>query len=78
MEVVVEEDTGTGIDSRGGRIMDEVAGNDLVFGVSKNTLHVTFRGFLEGSKNFILAGGLFSSEGQVDKGNIGSRDLILF
>ena len=78
MEVVVEEDAGTSIDSGGGRVVDEVAGNELFFGVSENTLHLTFRGFLEGAKNFVLGGGLFSSEGQVDKGNIGSRDLIIF
>lgn len=75
VEVVVEEDAGFGIDSGGGRVVNEVAGNDLVFGVSKNTLHLAFSGFLEGTKDFILAGGLFGSEGQVDKGNIGGRDL---
>lgn len=75
MEVVVEEDACVGIN--GGRVlvMDEIAGDDMIFGVSKDTLHGTISGFLEGSFDFVASGSLFRTESQIDNGNIGRRDL---
>ena len=75
MEVIVEEDACTGIDSGGGLIVNEITGDNLIFGVSEDTLHITLGGFLESTKNFFLCGGLFGSESQIHDGNIGGRDL---
>ena len=55
--------------------MNKITGYKFVLGVSKDTLHVTFGCFLEGTKNFFLRGGFFGSDGQIDDGNIGGRDL---
>ena len=75
-KVVVEEDAGIGIDGGGGLVVNEIARDKSFFGVSKNTLHWALGGFLEGSKDFILGSGLLSSDGQIDDGDIGGRDLF--
>ena len=75
VKVVVEKDAGTSIDSGGGRVVNEIAGYKLFFGVTKDTLHITFGCLFERTKDFFLSSSLFSSEGQIDDGNIGGRDL---
>ena len=75
VEVVVEEDARAGVDGRGLLLADEIARNELVFGVSENALHLVFGGGLEGAEDIVLRGGLLRSEGQVDDGNVGGGDL---
>lgn len=77
VEVVVEEDAGFGIDGGGGLVVNEIRGHELFLGVSKNSFHWALGGFLESSKDIFLGGGLFSSEGQIDDGDIGGWDLFL-
>jgi len=78
VEVVVEEDAGTSIDSGRSWIVNEITRDNGIFGVSEDSLHVTFGGFLEGGEDFFLGSGLLGSEGQIDDGNIGSGDLRLY
>ena len=75
MEVVVEEDASLGVDNGTARVVDEILGNDRKVSVSKNTLEFTLRGFLECGLDFITSGSLFSSDGQVNKRDIGGWDL---
>ena len=74
--MIVEEDAGSGINGRRMAVMDEIARNDLFVSVSKNTLHRTIGGFLEGGKDFFALGGLFGAERQIDDGDIGGWDLF--
>jgi len=75
-KVVVEEDACVGIDGGGGLVVNEIAGDKSFFGVSKNTLHWALGGFLEGTKDIILGGAFLGSDGQIDDGDIGGRDLF--
>lgn len=75
VEVVVEEDAGTGINSGGGAVVNKITRNNFILSVCKDTLHIALSGFLESTKDFVLSGSLFGAEGQIDERNIGGRDL---
>lgn len=75
VEVIIEEDACISIDGGGMLVMDEIAGDDMFVGVSKDTLHGAIGGFLQGSLDFVASGGLFRTECQVDNGDISSRNL---
>jgi hypothetical protein len=66
VEVVIEEDAGLGINRAGSLARDKVGGDNLVFSVVKDSLHVTFGGLLEGGEDFAALSSLLSTEGQVN------------
>ncbi len=68
-EVIVEFDTGTRIkDARAG-VMDEVAGDNLILGVTKHTLEVGLACLLHGRADLLVAGGLGGFHGEIDHGD---------
>jgi len=70
-EVGVQGDTGLGIENGGVVITVQVAGDDLVLGVAKDTLELVLGGFLDNSFDFLVGGGLLDTAGQVDNGDVG-------
>jgi len=75
VEVVVEVNASLGVDNGGTRVVDKVLGNDRKVGVSQDSLHITFGGFLEGSLDFLSSAGLFGADRQIHKGDIWGWDL---
>jgi hypothetical protein len=74
-EVVVERDTGLGVED--GRLggSDEVGGDNLVLGVAEDTLELLgLGGLLDDGLDLLVRGTLLESDGKVDNGDIGSGD----
>src|SRR4051812_49244593 len=73
-EVVVEGDSGLGIEDAGSRVADHVAGDDLIFGVLKDALQWSFSGFLDGLLDVFVRRALLEAAGQVNDRDVGGRD----
>jgi len=71
-ELVVELDAGLGVIDRREGAAVEVAGDDHVFGVSEDTLHLALGGRFDGSVDFFHRSGLLESASKIDDGNVGS------
>ena len=74
-EVVVERDTGLGV--KDGRLggTDEVGGDNLVLGVTEDTLELLgLGGLLDDGLDLVVRSTLLDSNSQVDNGDIGGGD----
>lgn len=74
MEVVVEGNSSRSINKRTVRVMDEILGDHGIIGVSKDSLHGSFGGLLEGSLDLLASAWLFGAEGQINHGDIRGGD----
>jgi len=73
-EVVVERDTGLGVEDGGLVGTAHVGGNDLVLGVTENALKLTLGSVLEGLLDGLVGSGLLEADGKVDNGDVGGGD----
>ena len=74
-EVVVERDTGLGVEDRGLGGSDEIGRDDLVLGVAEDTLELLGLGsLLDDGLDLVVRSTLLDSDSQVDNGNVGSGD----
>lgn len=73
-EVVVERDTGLGIEDGGLVGTAHVGGDDLVLGVAENALKLTLGGVLDGLLDGLVGGALLEAGGKVDNGDVGGGD----
>jgi len=70
-ELVVQLDAGLGIVDRGEGAAIEVAGDDHIFGVSEDALHLALSSGSNGGIDFLHRSGLLESAGQVHDGDVG-------
>ena len=71
-EVVVERDTGLGVEDRGLGGSDEIGRDDLVLGVAEDTLELLGLGsLLDDGLDLVVGSTLLDSDSQVDNGDIG-------
>ena len=73
-EVLVQLDTGLGIEDGGGRVADEIGGDDLFVSVLENVLVVALGGLLDGSLDIIVGSFLLDADYEVDDGDIKGGD----
>ena len=74
-EVVVERDTGLGVEDRGLGGSDEIGRDDLVLGVAEDTLELLGLGsLLDDGLDLVVRSTLLDSDSQVDNGNVGGGD----
>lgn len=73
-EVVVEGDTGLGIEDGGVGVAVKIGGDDVVLSVGQDTLEVTLRGLLDDSLDLVVRSTLLEADSQIDNGNVGGRD----
>ena len=73
-EMLVEHDTGTGVEHGSSLFIEEVGGNHSVFGVTENALELAFGGFLHGSLDLFVGSSLFEAAGQVNHRNVSRGD----
>lgn len=69
-EVVVELDTGRGVEDGGGRVADEVSGDDRVLGVVDDALVGAGGGLLHGGLDVVVRSGLLETSDKVNDGNV--------
>ena len=69
-EVVGEGNSGLGIEDGGKRAGLEVVGDDILLGVTENTLEGGLGGELDGSLDVLVGGGLLEGAGEIDDGDI--------
>src|SRR5262249_30607402 len=65
-EAAVQLDAAAGVEDAGIGVMDEVAGNNLVFGVGQNALEVRLGSPLHGVTDFLVTRFLDRAHGQID------------
>mmetsp|Transcript_86431 Transcript_86431/g.129610 ORF Transcript_86431/g.129610 Transcript_86431/m.129610 type:complete len:345 (+) Transcript_86431:45-1079(+) len=73
-EVVSKGNSGLLVEDRRVRVRDEVGGNNIFIGVSKNSSHRTLGGGLDGGADGLVRGTLLQSASQVNNGNVDGRD----
>ncbi|CAF3491974.1 unnamed protein product [Fusarium graminearum] len=73
-EVVVEGDTGLGIEDGGVGVAVKVRGDNVVLSVGQNTLEVTLRGLLDDLLDLVVRSTLLEANSQVNNGDVGGRD----
>lgn len=73
-EVVVQGDTGLGVEDGGVGVADHVGGDDIVLGVGQDALEGTLSGLLDGLLDLVVAGTLLNAGSQVNDGDVGSGD----
>lgn len=73
-EVGVQGDTGLGIEDGGVVVTVQVSGDDVVLGVAEDTLELVLGGLLDDGLDLLVGGGLLNAAGQVNDGDVGSRD----
>jgi hypothetical protein len=73
-EVVVEGDTGLGIEDGGVGVAVKVRGDNVVLSVGQDTLEVTLRGLLDDLLDLVVRSTLLEADSQIDNGNVGGRD----
>lgn len=73
-ELVVQLDTGFGIEYGGLTLTDEVVGNNLIFGVAQNALHGTFGSGFHCSTDLLVSSRLLQVNGQVNNRHVRSRN----
>jgi hypothetical protein len=66
--------TGLGIEDGGGRVADEVAGDDVLVGVLDNTLVGALGLGLDDSLDFFVGSLLLEADNEVDNGDIKGGD----
>ena len=71
-EVVVQSNTGLGIEDGGVSVGTEVGRNDLVINVLKNASHCAFGSCLHCCADFSVGSGLLETSSQVDDGDVTS------
>ena len=70
-EAGVKLDTSTGVEDGGTGVGDEVAGDNLVFGVAEDSLHLVLGSMLHLLADLVVRGILGQLDGQVNDGDIG-------
>lgn len=73
-EVLVQLDTGVGIEDGGVGVAGEIGGDDGVFGVAEDTLELTLGGLLDGSLDLFVGRGLLDADDEIDDGDIDGGD----
>jgi len=73
-EVVGEGDSSTGIKDGRAAVVDKVLRDNLVLGVSENSLHLVLRGLLDDGLDLVVGGRLLQADGEVDDRHIDSGD----
>lgn len=73
-EVLVERDTGLGVEDGGFGGTNEIGRDEFILGVTQDALEFTLGSSLHGSLDFLVGGGLLDSSDQVDDGDVGSGD----
>jgi hypothetical protein len=73
-EVVVEGDTGLGIEDGGVGVAVKVRGDNVVLSVGQDTLEVTLRGLLDDLLDLVVRSTLLEADSQIDNGDVGGRD----
>ena len=73
-KVIVQGDTGLGVEDGSVGIGAEVGRNDLVIHILQNTLHGAFGSSLHGGADLVIGGSLLQTEGHVDHGHVRSGD----
>src|SRR6478752_6679312 len=73
-EVVVERDTGLGIEDGGVGVAVEIGGDNIVLSVGQNALEVTLSGLLDDLLDLVVRSTLLEADGKIDNGNVGGRD----
>lgn len=73
-EVVVERDTGLGVEDGGLVGTAHVGGDDLVLGVAENALKLTLGSVLDSLLDGLVGSGLLEAGGKVDNGDVGGGD----
>ena len=68
--MVGEGNSGLGIEDGGKRAGLEVVGDDVLLGVTENTLEGGLGGELDGSLDVLVGGGLLEGAGEIDDGDI--------
>src|SRR5688572_30800069 len=73
-EVVVERDTGLGIEDGGVGVAVHVAGDNIVLSVSEDALEGTVSSLLDGVLDLLVGSALLNAGSQVDNGDVGGGD----
>lgn len=73
-EVVVERDTGLGIEDGGVCVAVKIGGDNIVLSVGQNALEVTLRGLLDDLLDLVVRSTLLKADSKIDNGNVGGRD----
>lgn len=73
-EVVVERDTGGGIEDGGSGATDEIGRDDGVLGVVEDTLELALGSFLHGSLDGLVGSTLLDTGSKVDNGDVGADE----
>lgn len=73
-KVVVEGDTGLGIEDGGVGVAVEIRGDNIVLGVSQDALEVTLSSLLDGLLDLVVAGTLLEADSEIDNGDVGGGD----
>jgi len=69
-EVLVQLDTGLGIEDGGSRVTDEIGGDDIFISVFENALVLALGSSLNDSLNFIVGGLLLEADDEINDGDI--------
>ncbi len=73
-ELLVEHDSGPGVEDGGADVRLEVGGDEGLVAVSEDALHVAGGGGLDGGADLVVGGGLAEFAGEVDDGNVNGGD----
>ena len=73
-KVVVQGDTSLGIEDGGGSVANQILRDNIVLGVVNNALELALSSLLDGGLDLVIGSTLFDAAGQIDDGNVSSRD----
>ena len=72
--MLVEHDAGTGVEHGSSLLIEEVGGDNSVFGVAEDALEFAFGSFLHGCLNLFVGGSFLETAGQVNHRNVSGGD----
>ena len=73
-ELVVERDTGLGVEDGRARVVEEVTRHELLISVAHDALEGTLGSLLDDLADLSVGGGVLELEGHVDDGDVGGGD----
>ena len=68
--MLVEHDAGVGVEYGGSLLVEEVSGDDSVFGVAEDARELVLGSFLHSSRDILGGSSLFETAGEVNHGDV--------